>query len=246
MLSKFSISCKSHSADVEYRRLCIWTHVSVMPQAQGRKKADLEMFAGAAVIFSVRRCLCRARWFLTHRFGGSMNWLFSVKQFRGIRFSTSAASMSKASWWDIVANAALFSEPCWDDAVLGFHSDICLPKSCGVACTSAAGPMAVSRQGWQRTAGSELQRCQCFLRRWACWGRRRIFFIFLVFGSVQVFQKPKQSWGAPPPSPARERNSKWWSATWGIYPRLPAGRWALDRDLPWADDLPHHQGILLT
>lgn len=209
MLSMFCLLCKLHTADVKYRRLYIWTHVFSHASSTGRKKDWPEdVHCGIAIILSVRRSLHRARWFLTRRCSDLMNWLFNVKQFTGIRFSTSAARMSKAGWWDIVANAALFSDLCWHDAGLGFHHEV-PPKSCAVTGTPAAGLIAVSKQGRRWTASSELQWCQCFFCRPACWGRRHVFPTFAVFGSVQVSQKPRQSSYAPPPLPVRKGCGKW-------------------------------------
>lgn len=96
------------------------------PSGTGQKKGWPEdVHCGSAIILLVRRSLHGAHWFLARCFHDLMNWLFNVKQFRGTRFSISAARMSKAGWWAIVANTALFSELCWHDAGLGFHGEVC-------------------------------------------------------------------------------------------------------------------------
>lgn len=179
----------------------------------------------------------RAYWFLSHHSGDLMNWLFNVKQLR-IRFYPSASRISKAGWWHIVGNAAMFSDICWHDAGLGFHDDVCHLR--------AVLWQALQQQVWLLW----VSRAVMDSKQWvtalpvlppqADLLRLKASFLHLsVSGSVEVFQKPRRSLCAHLPLPLREGKVKWWSAGWEIYPRLSAGREDLDWNLLWPDDLPH-------
>lgn len=163
-----------------------------------------------------------------------MNWLFSVKQFEGICFSTSAVRLSKEGWRDITANAALFSELCWHDAGLGFHSEVlhlralqwCIPSS----------RSGCREQGQQWTASSQLQQCLGLLLGQACRGRSHIsvsfcswelFRSFRDLGSRSVFLFPCL-W---------ERNGKWWSQIMcRDLSKITYREQGLCWHLPWPDD----------
>lgn len=160
----------------------------------GQKKGWPEhVHCGSAIMFLVKRFFHRAHWCFACCLRDLMNWLFNVKDCSmwGIRFSTSASRMSKAGWWDIIANVALLSEPCWHDAGLGFHDEVCHRRPVQWHALQQQVWFLLSKQERWWRASSELGWCQCFLRGQACWGRRCFFFIFPVFGSAQVFQKCK-------------------------------------------------------
>lgn len=160
MLSMFRISWKWLTADTVQETLRMNSCFSCASSMGQKNVWPEDVRCGTAIAFSVRRSLHRAWWLLIRRVGDLMNWLFNmkhlmnrlfnVKHFRGVRFYTAAARTSQAGWWDIVANAAVFSD------VLAW----CWPKlsrwSLPPKSRAAAGPIAVSQQGWWWMASSEL------------------------------------------------------------------------------------------